>query len=146
MARSVTYRVASNPSAFRKGELAILFAGESQTAPLHRIGPKVVDYYLLHHVVSGRGRFRIGGVRAGAPTGRQLSHLSGKIVSLCIRRRGSLGVSMGRIFWQRSRPASRRGGILPGTARISYGRGQGLPDGDAVPSSKRSGSEADPPR
>ncbi|MFB9277707.1 AraC family transcriptional regulator [Cohnella cellulosilytica] len=62
MAKQATYRVASNPSGFRKDALAVLFAGDSQTKPLHRIGPKVVDYYLLHHVLSGSGIFRMGEV------------------------------------------------------------------------------------
>lgn len=57
---SPTYRVASNPLGFQPSELTVLFAGESQTEPLHRIGPKVVDYYLLHHVVAGKGTFRSG--------------------------------------------------------------------------------------
>ncbi|MDG0810858.1 AraC family transcriptional regulator [Cohnella rhizosphaerae] len=35
--------------------------GESQTRPAHRVGPKVVDYYLLHHVVSGHGVFETEG-------------------------------------------------------------------------------------
>ncbi|RED56492.1 AraC family transcriptional regulator [Cohnella phaseoli] len=62
MTKQATYRVASNSSGFRKGELNVLFAGESQTNSLHRIGPKVVDYYLLHHVLSGRGLFRMGDI------------------------------------------------------------------------------------
>ncbi|MFC5468635.1 helix-turn-helix domain-containing protein [Cohnella suwonensis] len=60
MSRKPTYRVASNPVSFHARELTVLFAGESQTNPLHRIGPKVVDYYLLHHVLSGKGYFRAG--------------------------------------------------------------------------------------
>lgn len=35
----------------------MLFAGESQTKPEHRLGPKVYDYYLIHYVISGRGVF-----------------------------------------------------------------------------------------
>jgi AraC-like DNA-binding protein len=60
MNKSATYRVVSNPVSFNARELTVLFAGESQTKPQHRIGPKVVDYYLLHHVVSGKGTFRTG--------------------------------------------------------------------------------------
>lgn len=56
-----TYRVASNPARTLPQGLAVLFAGESQTRPLHRVGPKVVDYYLLHHVISGRGMFEADG-------------------------------------------------------------------------------------
>ncbi|MCC3375798.1 AraC family transcriptional regulator [Cohnella sp. REN36] len=60
MPRAHTYRVASNPSAMEPRSLNVLFAGESQTRPQHQVGPKIVDYYLLHHVLSGRGRFRAG--------------------------------------------------------------------------------------
>jgi AraC-like DNA-binding protein len=56
-----TYRVASNPVNITPGAgLTVLFAGESQTGPNHRVGPKVVDYYLLHHIVAGKGRFSDG--------------------------------------------------------------------------------------
>lgn len=55
-----TYRVVSNPVSLQPRGLTVLFSGESQTKPNHRIGPKVVDYYLLHHVLSGKGRFHCG--------------------------------------------------------------------------------------
>lgn len=60
MRKTPTYRVVSNPVGVEPGELTVLFAGESQTKPSHRVGPKVADYFLLHHVTSGRGRFRLG--------------------------------------------------------------------------------------
>lgn len=60
MSQTATYRVASNPVTLEAGELTVLFAGESQTKPGHRVGPKVVDYFLLHHVISGQGILRIG--------------------------------------------------------------------------------------
>ncbi|QGG57657.1 AraC family transcriptional regulator [Paenibacillus sp. B01] len=55
------YRVASSAETGAGQPLEILFAGEGQTRPGHRIGPKVYDFYLLHHVLSGRGRFTGGG-------------------------------------------------------------------------------------
>ena len=55
-----TYRVVSNPAGPQSPGLTVLFAGESQTRASHRVGPKVVDYFLLHHVLSGKGRFRSG--------------------------------------------------------------------------------------
>lgn len=67
MRRTPTYRVVSNPAGTEPGaagSLTVLFAGESQTHPEHRVGPKVVDYYLLHHVISGRGTFIAGDLRA----------------------------------------------------------------------------------
>lgn len=69
MNKAVTYQVVSNPVSFNARELTVLFAGESQTKPQHRIGPKVVDYYLLHHVVSGKGVFRVGDFEAELTTG-----------------------------------------------------------------------------
>lgn len=61
MNRAPDYRVASNPARTLPQGLAALFAGESQTRPTHRVGPKVVDYYLLHHVISGHGVFETEG-------------------------------------------------------------------------------------
>lgn len=56
--KEMTYSVVSNPSALpQQGSLQVLFAGESQTRPLHRLGPRVYDFYLLHHVLSGKGTF-----------------------------------------------------------------------------------------
>ncbi|MFC0212349.1 AraC family ligand binding domain-containing protein [Paenibacillus chartarius] len=44
-----------------KGELVVLFAGHEQTKPSHKVGPQVHDYYLVHYIISGRGRFRCMG-------------------------------------------------------------------------------------
>lgn len=57
-----TYTVASNPMLAGCGGLHVLFSGESQTRPSHKLGPKLVDYYLLHHVMSGYGTFTSEGV------------------------------------------------------------------------------------
>ncbi|SDD15942.1 AraC-like ligand binding domain-containing protein [Paenibacillus sp. UNCCL117] len=60
--RKDSYYVVSNPSAPSKDRsLVVLFAGNSQTKPGHKPGPKVVDYYLLHHVLSGRGTYTCAG-------------------------------------------------------------------------------------
>lgn len=58
-AKPETYRVASNPSMDESGltGLHVLFAGESQTSPNHRLGPKVYSFYLMHIVLEGEGRF-----------------------------------------------------------------------------------------
>lgn len=53
-----TYSVASNPVYHDDGPLHVLFAGESQTRPVHAVGPKIYDYYLLHYVEEGKGTFR----------------------------------------------------------------------------------------
>ncbi|WP_172249546.1 AraC family transcriptional regulator [Saccharibacillus deserti] len=52
-----SYSVAPNPVYDDKGMLYVLFAGESQTLPEHKIGPKIYDYFLLHIVEEGRGTF-----------------------------------------------------------------------------------------
>lgn len=54
-----SYSVASNPAIQQSSDLEVLFSGESQTKPQHRVGPKVYDYYLLHHIVSGKGTFTV---------------------------------------------------------------------------------------
>ncbi|WP_424767951.1 AraC family ligand binding domain-containing protein [Paenibacillus sp. sgz302251] len=53
------YTVASNPiiAQNENSPLNVLFAGESQTKPLHRLGPKVYDFYLMHIVLEGKGKF-----------------------------------------------------------------------------------------
>lgn len=53
-----TYSAAANPEVYEKGNLHVLFAGESQTRTDHRVGPKVYDYFLLHFVEQGKGSFR----------------------------------------------------------------------------------------
>ena len=67
--RTPTYTVVSNPVSIEHGDLNVLFSGESQTRPGHRIGPKVYDFWLLHHVLSGTGVYRVDGteyrLRAG---------------------------------------------------------------------------------
>lgn len=57
MPKSESYYVVSNPLPSQESELTVLFAGESQTKPEHRLGPKVYDYYLIHYVISGKGVF-----------------------------------------------------------------------------------------
>lgn len=57
------YTVASNP-VIMQGDvehLKVWFAGESQTKPLHRLGPKVYDFYLMHIVLAGKGTFSCEG-------------------------------------------------------------------------------------
>lgn len=53
-----TYSVGSNPVYYDKQNLHVLFAGQSQTIPMHQAGPKIYDYYLLHFIESGSGVFR----------------------------------------------------------------------------------------
>lgn len=53
-----TYSAAANPDLIETDELHVLFAGESQTLPDHRLGPKIYDYFLLHFVEQGKGTFR----------------------------------------------------------------------------------------
>jgi AraC-like DNA-binding protein len=57
MTKLESYYVVSNPLPSQESELTVLFAGESQTKPEHRLGPKVYDYYLIHYVISGKGVF-----------------------------------------------------------------------------------------
>jgi AraC-like DNA-binding protein len=55
-----SYDVVSNPYEKKSDSLRILFAGHSQTRKGHQNGPKVFDYYLVHHILSGRGIFTSG--------------------------------------------------------------------------------------
>jgi AraC-like DNA-binding protein/quercetin dioxygenase-like cupin family protein len=44
-----------------EGELTVLFSGEGRPHPLHKIGPAIHDYVLVHTVLSGRGSYRTRG-------------------------------------------------------------------------------------
>lgn len=56
--RTESYYVVSNPeTAPENSPLTVLFSGNSQTKPGHKPGPKVVDYYLLHYIMSGKGSY-----------------------------------------------------------------------------------------
>ncbi len=61
------YSVAFNPSP-SAAELTVLFSGEAQPISLHKMGPTIHDYYLIHTVLSGYGEFMIRGTsyRCGA--------------------------------------------------------------------------------
>ncbi|NEW07535.1 AraC family transcriptional regulator [Paenibacillus sp. SYP-B3998] len=67
--RPDSYYVVSNPLPAQDQKLTVLFAGESQTKPEHRLGPKVVDYYLIHYVISGKGVFSCHGQEHELGTG-----------------------------------------------------------------------------
>ena len=54
-----TYDVVTNPYQ-EDDDLHVLFAGQSQTRSGHQVGPKVFDYYLIHHIISGKGTFTTG--------------------------------------------------------------------------------------
>lgn len=69
MPKSESYYVVSNPLPSQESELTVLFAGESQTKPEHRLGPKVYDYYLIHYVISGKGVFSSQGEEYGLGAG-----------------------------------------------------------------------------
>ncbi|RKN86918.1 AraC family transcriptional regulator [Paenibacillus ginsengarvi] len=43
------------------GELVALFSGREQTLSGHNVGPQVHDYYLVHHVMTGKGEFQFMG-------------------------------------------------------------------------------------
>lgn len=52
------YNLATNFVA-GKGELSVLFCGDAAPVPNHANGPAVYDYYLIHTVMSGKGKFRL---------------------------------------------------------------------------------------
>jgi AraC-like DNA-binding protein len=81
MENSFYYRVISSPEEGSGMPLEVLFAGESQTKPLHRLGPKVYDFYLLHHVLSGKGEFACQGVVYRLVAGQSFLIEPGQLVS-----------------------------------------------------------------
>lgn len=54
------FSIAVNPEP-GKGELTVLFSGRERTLPGHNVGPQVRDYFLVHHVMSGKGTFQFMG-------------------------------------------------------------------------------------
>lgn len=53
-----SYMSAANPEITGEADVHVLFAGESQTGPSHRLGPKIYDYYLFHFIEQGCGVFK----------------------------------------------------------------------------------------
>ncbi|OWA36573.1 AraC family transcriptional regulator [Saccharibacillus sp. O16] len=76
-----SYSVAPNPVYDNKGRLYVLFAGESQTLPEHKIGPKIYDYFLLHVVEEGRGTFTHEGQPYSLEAGDAFLIRPGRLVS-----------------------------------------------------------------
>lgn len=74
------FSVAFNPNP-GKGELTVLFSGQSQTLPLHKVGPQVLDYYLVHYVIRGRGHFRTLGRDYAVKEGDSFFIFPGELVS-----------------------------------------------------------------
>ncbi|PZE20125.1 AraC family transcriptional regulator [Paenibacillus xerothermodurans] len=77
-----SYYVVSNPQAeAAEDDLVVLFTGSSQTKPGHKPGPKVVDYYLLHHIVSGRGTYTCQGTTYQLGAGDSFLIEPGELIS-----------------------------------------------------------------
>ncbi|ULL13229.1 AraC family transcriptional regulator [Paenibacillus sp. H1-7] len=79
--RTDSYYVVSNPQPPTDDELAVLFTGNSQTKPGHKPGPKVVDYYLLHHIQSGSGTYTCQGITYRLGAGDSFLIEPGKLIS-----------------------------------------------------------------
>jgi AraC-like DNA-binding protein/quercetin dioxygenase-like cupin family protein len=75
-----SYYVISNPHP-AEDELIVLFTGNSQTKPGHKPGPKVVDYYLLHYIQSGKGTYTCQGVTRQLGPGDSFIIEPGELVS-----------------------------------------------------------------
>jgi AraC-like DNA-binding protein len=43
------------------GELSVLFSGEGKPVSMHKMGPAIHDYYLIHTVLAGQGVFTVQG-------------------------------------------------------------------------------------
>ncbi len=78
--RPESYSVAINPHS-GKGEIVVLFAGQAQTPPVHRVGPQVLDYHLVHYVVSGKGSFSCLGRQYELGPGDSFFIFPGELVS-----------------------------------------------------------------
>ncbi|WP_282938302.1 AraC family transcriptional regulator [Paenibacillus sp. RC67] len=79
--KTESYYVVSNPQPPAEDDLTVLFSGSSQTKPGHKPGPKVVDYYLLHHIQSGFGTYTCQGVTYPLGPGDSFLIEPGKLIS-----------------------------------------------------------------
>ena len=78
---SASYLSAANPELPSQDPLRVLFAGESQTVPLHKLGPKIYDYYLFHYIEQGAGEFRTEDARFLLQAGSGFLIQQGQLVS-----------------------------------------------------------------
>ncbi len=74
-----SFSIAINPYS-RSHELNVLFSGHSQTEPLHEVGPQVLDYYLIHYIVSGKGIFECMGQNFELKSGHCFTIFPGTLV------------------------------------------------------------------
>lgn len=77
---SASYSVSINPYP-GKGEVVVLFSGHGQTDPVHKVGSQVLDYHLVHYVVSGKGRFQCRGREYELGPGDSFFIFPGELVS-----------------------------------------------------------------
>lgn len=63
-----------------RGELTVLFSGQSNTEPGHRIGPTVHDYGIVHCVLSGKGKFAMRGQEFEVGAGDSFFIFPGELV------------------------------------------------------------------
>lgn len=64
-----------------KGELTVLFSGSAQTEPSHKVGPQVLDYFLIHYILSGKGTFSCMGKQYDLLPGDSFVIFPGELVS-----------------------------------------------------------------
>ncbi|MCR2803458.1 AraC family transcriptional regulator [Paenibacillus soyae] len=78
-----TYSVASSAVTPQSASprLHVLFSGESQTKPGHRLGPKVYEFHLMHLVLSGRGAFTLEGQRRELEAGSTFLIKPGQLIT-----------------------------------------------------------------
>ncbi|MBD2846008.1 AraC family transcriptional regulator [Paenibacillus sp. IB182496] len=64
-----------------RGELTVLFSGKGKPYPLHKMGPAVYDYYLIHTVSTGRGVIECRGKRYTCSAGDSFVIVPGELFS-----------------------------------------------------------------
>ncbi|GGG15769.1 AraC family transcriptional regulator [Paenibacillus abyssi] len=80
MSEHFSFSIGLNASP-RRGELTPLFSGNGQPVHKHKIGPAVHDYYLVHTVSSGQGRFECAGKQYDCRKGDTFFILPGELFS-----------------------------------------------------------------
>lgn len=70
----------------RSHSLGVLFVGHSQTEPRHKVGPQILDHYLIHYIMSGKGTFESRGQTYELTRGDSFVIFPGELVSYCSDR------------------------------------------------------------
>ncbi|WP_199624526.1 AraC family transcriptional regulator [Paenibacillus alkalitolerans] len=65
------------------GEIVVLFSGHERTPAGHHVGPRVLDYFLVHYIMSGKGWCRASGDKQHLKAGDSFFQFPGTLSEYC---------------------------------------------------------------